>query len=168
MPSQKGFLKRVFNLLDPQENRILESIKRITLFQDLSESDLQSMAKKCHIRHFNIEEEIYPEESPAAALYFIISGSVGIFKKRRSNMTDRIQVLHTGQFFGDSSLVNSNPRKNSTKALEKTQVLVLFRTDFEMMERTRPKLAGSSCSKTAGRGFRGGASPAMGFSWRLR
>jgi len=138
---QKGVLKYITNLFDHKEDKIIESIKRYALFQDLSDRDIRAFAEKCYIRHFNIEEEIYPEESPATAIYFIISGSVGIYKKRRSNVTDRIQVLHAGKFFGDAALVNSDPRVHSTKAMEKTDVLVLFKTDFDLMEKIRPQLA---------------------------
>jgi signal-transduction protein with cAMP-binding, CBS, and nucleotidyltransferase domain len=141
MTPRKSFLTRIIRLLDPNQDRIVESIKRIPLFQGFSDGDIEALAKRCHVRHFNIEEEIYAEGSPATALYFIISGSVGIYKKRRCQVTDRIQVLHDGKFFGDSSLINDEPRKNSTKAMEKSLVLVLFKTDFDVLEQTRPRLA---------------------------
>ncbi|MBN1561820.1 cyclic nucleotide-binding domain-containing protein [candidate division KSB1 bacterium] len=138
---RNGLVKKIIRLLDHRENRIVESIKRISLFQNFSDGDIQALAERCHIRYFNSEEEIYAEGSPATALYFIISGSVGIYKKRRSHVTDRIQVLHAGTFFGDSSLVSEEPRKNSSKAMEKSLVLVLFKTDFDRLEQMRPRLA---------------------------
>lgn len=141
MTPRKSLFKQVIHLLDQKENKIVESIKRLPLFQALPEGDVHTLAKKCHIRHFAIEEEIYTEDTPATALYFIISGSVGIYKKRRSQVTDRIQVLQAGKFFGDSSLVSDEHRKNSAKAMEKTLVMALFKTDFELLERTRPRLA---------------------------
>lgn len=137
----KFSLKAFLNFWEPKKDKIVESIKRFPLFYDFDDNDIRILAKKCYIRHFNTEEEIYAEGSPAAAIYFIIFGSVGIYKKRRSRVTDRIQVVQSGKFFGETSLVNAALRKHSVKAMEKTDVLVLFKTDFELLEQTHPRLA---------------------------
>ncbi len=134
-------VKSLKSFWEPGEDKIAQGIKRIPLFYDFSESDIHSLAKRCYIRHFRAEEEIYAEASPAAALYFIVSGSVGIYKKRRSNVTDRIQVIQSGKFFGEAALVTETPRQHSVKAMEKTEVLVLFKTDFDVLEQSNPKLA---------------------------
>ena len=97
-------LEQIFHFLNPQEDKIVESIKRLPLFQDFDERDIRILAEKCYIRFFGPEEEIYAEESPGAAIYFIVYGSVGIYRKRRSNVTDRIQVIKAGAFFGESAL----------------------------------------------------------------
>lgn len=134
-------LEQIFHFLNPQEDKIVESIKRLPLFQDFDERDIRILAEKCYIRFFGPEEEIYAEESPGAAIYFIVYGSVGIYRKRRSNVTDRIQVIKAGAFFGESALVTEAPRRHSVKAMEKTQVLVLFKTDFERLEQIHPRVA---------------------------
>ncbi len=137
----KFSITSLFNFWHVREDKIIAGIKRFPLFYDFDENDIRVLATRCYIRHFNAEEEIYAENSPAAAIYFIVFGSVGIYKKRRSHVTDRIQVIHSGKFFGESSLVNSSSRKHSIKAMEKTEVLVLFKTDFQHLEETHPKLA---------------------------
>jgi CRP-like cAMP-binding protein len=134
-------LQQIFNFLNPKEDKIVESIKRFPLFQSFAERDIQILAQRCYVRFFAPEEEIYAEESPGAAIYFIVYGSVGVYRKRRSNVTDRIQVIKAGAFFGESALVNEAPRRHSVKAVEKTEVLVLFKTDFERLEQTHPRLA---------------------------
>ncbi len=133
--------KSILNFWEAKDDKIIAGIKRFPLFYDLTEGDMRELAKKIYIRHFDAEEEIYAEASPSAAIYFILSGSVGIYKKRRSNITDRIQVVQSGKFFGESALVTSSSRKHSVKAMEKTQALVLFKTDFSELEQTHPKLA---------------------------
>lgn len=126
---------------DQDNDKIVKCIKQFPLFHDLRGSEIHILAGKCYIRHFSAEEEIYAENTPSAAIYFIIYGSAGLYKKRRSKMTDRIQVVHAGKFFGESALVDNSPRRHSVKALEKTEVLVLFQSDFDILERQHPRLA---------------------------
>ncbi|MBN1480759.1 cyclic nucleotide-binding domain-containing protein [candidate division KSB1 bacterium] len=134
-------LKQFFRIDDQENNKVIEGIKRIPLFHDFREREIRILAHKCYIRHFAAEEEIYSENSPSAAIYFVVFGSVGMYKKRRSKITDRVQVVHAGKFFGETALVNDSPRRHSVKAMEKTEVLVLFQSDFKVLEQQYPGLA---------------------------
>ena len=138
---KKKVLETFFQILDHKDEKIVKSLRALSFFKHLSDKELRILAKKCYIRYFQPEEEIYPENSPAAAVYFVVSGSVGMFKKRRSEITDRVQVIRSGMFFGDASIVGETTRKHSAQALEKTQTIVLFKSDFDEMELTAPQLA---------------------------
>lgn len=139
--SKSSWLKNILQALNHQDEKTVHNLRRFPPFQALSDGDIQALARRCHIRHFNAHEEIYAEKSPAAAVYFIIYGSVGLYKKRRSKMTDRLQAVKAGQFFGESALIQNAPRTQSVKALEKSQVIVLFQTDFAELEYSHPRLA---------------------------
>ena len=88
-----------------------------------------------------MDETIYTEGSPPAAAYFIVSGSVGLYKKRRSQQTDRVQHIPAGKFFGDAAFYAETERKTSAVALEDTIAIVLFKSDFETLVRKHPSLA---------------------------
>jgi len=138
---KNSLLKNLAQISNQQDDKTVSSLRRFPPFSGLSESDIRVLAKRCYIRHFNAEEEIYAEKSPAAAVYFIIYGSIGLFIKRRNNVTDRVQAIKAGNFFGETSLVHETPRKQSAKALEKTLVIVLFKSDFQALEQSHPRLA---------------------------
>jgi CRP-like cAMP-binding protein len=83
-----------------------------------------------HHRSFIEHEVIYPVNSPAAAAYYVIEGSVGIFKACDRNVPERIAYVRPAQWFGYSALVNEKDRDCTARALEKTNCLVLFKDDF--------------------------------------
>jgi CRP-like cAMP-binding protein len=83
-----------------------------------------------HVRYFVAHEEVYPASSPTAAAYYIIEGSVGVFQLNENNMPERIAYHKPQQWFGYSALLDDSMRDKSSKALEHTCCLVLFRTDY--------------------------------------
>lgn len=141
MAQKQAWFQKIAKILDHQDEKTVQNLRRFPPFEAVSENDIQTLAKRCHIRHFNAQEEIYAEKSPSAAVYFIIYGSIGLYKKRRNKVTDRVQAVAAGNFIGETSLVKNTPRTHSAKALEKTQVIVLFQSDFEDLEYARPRLA---------------------------
>jgi CRP-like cAMP-binding protein len=138
---KNSWLQNILQIINHQDEKTVHNLRRFPPFQAIADSDIQALAKRCHIRHFNGHEEIYAEKSPSAAVYFIIYGSIGLYKKRRNSMTDRVQAIKAGHFFGESSLIQNIPRTHSAKALEKTQVIVLFQADFKDLEFSHPRLA---------------------------
>ncbi len=135
-----SWFKNILQVLNHQDEKTVYNLRRFPSFESFSESEIQALAKRCYIRHFAAQEEIYAEASPSAAIYFIIYGSIGLFKKRRK-VTDRVQAVAAGKFFGESALIDDLVRKHSAKALEKTQVIVLFKSDFIDLEQSHPRLA---------------------------
>lgn len=141
MTPKKSWLKNLMQMSDQQDDKTVASLQRFPPLADLSENEIRALAQKCYIRHFSADEEIYAEKSPPAAVYFIIYGSIGLFIKRRNTMTDRVQAIKAGNFFGETSLVHEAPRKQSARALEKTLVIALFKSDFQDLEQSHPRLA---------------------------
>jgi CRP-like cAMP-binding protein len=92
--------------------------------------DKRLLSKLLHIRFFAVHEEVYPASSPAVAAYYIIEGSIGVFRINDNNMPERIAYHKPQQWFGYSAFLNDDLRDTSTQALEQTRCLVLFRTDY--------------------------------------
>lgn len=141
MAAKKNWLKILAHAFDHQDEKMIQSLRRLAAFETLSETDINALAKRCHIRYFSAQEEVYAEKSPSAAVYFIVNGSIGLYKKRKSQATDRVQAVSAGHFFGESALIEKAVRTHSAKALEKTQVIVLFQSDFAELETVHPHLA---------------------------
>jgi CRP-like cAMP-binding protein len=92
--------------------------------------ELAILATLFQHRSYHEHDEIYSMNSPAAAAYYVIEGSVGIFKKCDGNTPERIAYIRPAQWFGYSALVCDKDRDAAARALEKTSCFVLFTTDF--------------------------------------
>lgn len=137
----KSLYKSIQKTVDNQDEQKIQRLRRFTLFESFSDHHIQVLSQTCFVRQFNAEESIYHEGSPAVAIYFILDGSVGLYQKRRSQQTDRVHLLQAGKFFGDAALFTAHARQHSAKALEKTQLLVLFKSDYDHLAASLPHLA---------------------------
>jgi CRP-like cAMP-binding protein len=137
----KSLFKSIRQTAAFQDEQKLDRLRQFPLFESYSDHYIQVLSQTCFVRQFNAEESIYHEGSPAVAMYFVLEGSVGLYQKRRSQQTDRIQLVQSGKFFGDASLFTTRERQHSAKALEKTQLLVLFKTDYDQLTTSQPQLA---------------------------
>lgn len=74
---------------------------------------------------------------PDDNMYFVLSGDVGIFKKR-GGVDHEMERLSTGSFFGEMALINERPRLATARVLSREARLA--RMNREMLL----KLAGVS------------------------
>jgi CRP/FNR family transcriptional regulator, dissimilatory nitrate respiration regulator len=137
----KSIFKSLRQTADFQDKQKIQLLRHFPLFESYSDRHIQVLSQTCFVRQFNVEEFIYHEGSPAVAMYFVLDGSVGLYQKRRSQQTDRIHLVQSGAFFGDASLFTARERQHSAKALEKTQLLVLFKSDYDQLAASQPQLA---------------------------
>lgn len=83
-------------------------------------------------------QELFQEGAPPDdTMYFLLSGEVGIFKKRPEGER-RINSLSAGSFFGEMALVNSRPRLATARVISSRARVAVMNKDILL------KLAGSS------------------------
>lgn len=94
-------------------------LKKLRLFSDLDLEILLAIAEKLHEDEYEKEEKVFTPAQVANRIYLIASGSVQIFDEQRRLLCE----LGTGDYFGDESLFNEQPR--SYIAICKTDTLFL-------------------------------------------
>jgi CRP/FNR family cyclic AMP-dependent transcriptional regulator len=65
------------------------------------------------------------------SLYCILSGRVKVFLNDDEGKEVILNVQGPGEYFGELALLDSGPRSASVMALEKCQLMVISKTDFE-------------------------------------
>jgi CRP-like cAMP-binding protein len=84
-------------------------------------------------------EIIFYERQPGAGMYIIKKGLIKLTKTVNEERV-KISELKDGEFFGEMSLLDEYPRSAEATAVEKTEVLGIFRPDlFDLIE-SNPKL----------------------------
>src|SRR5947208_246763 len=112
----------------PELDRI-QFLKTVPFFDQLSNRQLKTVSDIMFERTYDIDESIFEEGQPGAALFLILDGKIAI-EICRETSTTRLAVLDRGAFFGEMALLDETPRSATASALERTRTLALYRNDL--------------------------------------
>lgn len=113
-------------------------LQRVPLLAALTDSDRQTLARSASRRRYRRGDIIFQKDDPGHSLFIVARGSVRIYVPSTQGADLTLAVMGPGQFFGDLSLLDGRPRSASAAALGDTHVVVLERSDFVAVIRTRP------------------------------
>lgn len=99
-------------------------LKRVRLFSDLDLEILLAIAEKLHEDAYEKEEKVFTSGQVANRIYLIVSGSLQIFDEEKRPLCE----LGPGDFFGDESLFNEQPRSYAVICKTDTLFLTLSRS----------------------------------------
>lgn len=105
-------------------------LKKVSIFTEVSEEELKGLAASLHVRHFEHDEVILSREEKGDALFLIDKGKVKIALYGANGREMILAILGPGQFFGEMSLFDRNPRSAYVIAMENTSIYVLPRRDL--------------------------------------
>jgi CRP/FNR family transcriptional regulator/CRP/FNR family cyclic AMP-dependent transcriptional regulator len=92
-------------------------LKKMRLFSELDLEILLAIAEKLHEDDYDKDEKVFTPGQVANRIYLIAEGAVQIQNEQRKVLSE----LNTGDYFGDESLFNDQPR--SYAAVCKTDTL---------------------------------------------
>jgi CRP/FNR family transcriptional regulator/CRP/FNR family cyclic AMP-dependent transcriptional regulator len=124
-------------------------IRSVSLFKGLRERELKSIAKRCVERSFQPGETIVKEGKTGVGFYLIADGSVEVQRKGKT-----ISGLKKGDFFGEMTLIDDQPRSADVVAITPTTCYVLVAWAFLGLVRSDPDI-GVSLMKELVRRLRG-------------
>ena len=123
----------------PEMDRI-QFLKTVPFFDELSNRQLKSVSDIMFERTYDVDESIFEEGQPGAALFLLLDGKVAVEVVRESS-TKRLAVLERGAFFGEMALLDETPRSATARALERTRTLALYRNDLSGLVQRDAKMA---------------------------
>jgi CRP-like cAMP-binding protein len=113
----------------------------ITLFSRLSPDELAMVAKRLKRRVFEAGESIFEQGERGDAMFIIRAGRVRIYSAGEGGTELTLNVYGGGDFFGEFSLIDGEPRSASAEAIEKTESLVLQHKDLIAILSDHPQIA---------------------------
>ena len=93
-------------------------LKKVSLFSNLSEAHLDSIAEFCAERSFKEGDIVVKQGDSGIGLYIIGSGKMKIVKETAGGEKLDIAELGPGDFFGEMAVLDSAPRSADVIALE--------------------------------------------------
>ena len=128
-------------LLDPEFDRKREFLQRVSLFKGISRREFGTLFRSLIVRHYPTGDMLCREGDIGRALFLIESGEVEVVRKTHDGILRRVSVLKGGDYFGEMSLIDEQPRTASVVALEPVCVYLLYRTEIEKLTREAPHIA---------------------------
>ena len=110
----------------------VQILKRVELFNGLSNSELEAVAAICRERRLNPSEVIARQGEPGDEFYIITDGFVEIVSEGKPEKV--IVHLGKGQSIGEMSLIDQGPRSATMRAAgEPAIVQTITQTDFDKL-----------------------------------
>jgi CRP-like cAMP-binding protein len=120
---------------------VIEPLRRVPLFAHLSDVELDRVRQAVREKDYPKGSVILFEHDPGDALYVVITGQVKVVLIAEDGREVILALLNEGDFFGEMSLIDDQPRSAHVIATEPSRLLVLRRDDFHACMDDMPRIA---------------------------
>ena len=126
-------------------------LKRVSIFADLDDRGLDDLERLFVPHSYGKDAIVVGHEEAGDALYIIASGRAKAVLLGESGREMILYLFRPGDFFGEMSILDNQPRSATVQAVEDTTVLVLKREAFLRHLRDYPQTAISVLQEMTGR-----------------
>ncbi len=134
------------------DNNVCGLLKGVDLFSELTEEQLGLLANLVVVQDFNRDETVVLEgDCSMKALYLIASGTVQVYMTGIDGRETILSFLERGDFFGEMSLIDGEPRSASVRTVTDAQLMIIHREPFLTLIRQTPEIAMSLLSEMSKR-----------------
>lgn len=124
------------------DSNVVGLLKGVELFSELNEEQLAMLADLVVVQDFNRDETVVLEgDDSMQALYLIASGSVQVYITGVDGRETILSFLERGDFFGEMSLIDGEPRSASVRTVTDAQMMIIHRESFLTLIRQTPEIA---------------------------
>ncbi len=120
---------------NPDKEVLLRFLGQVSLFRKAGEPILTKLADKIQFTSFGENETVIRKGDPGASMYIIFSGKLKVHDGEH-----QVATLQTGDFFGELSLLDSEPRSMSVTAVELSLLGSINREDFYEVLQKYPEI----------------------------
>jgi CRP/FNR family transcriptional regulator, cyclic AMP receptor protein len=119
-----------------------ELLRRIHLFSDLTDRESDTILDLMHEKAVAKGTTVFHQGDGGGGLYLLLAGSVKISRTGRDGRDVTVAMLHEGNFFGEMSLLDGQPRSASAITTQATRLLVLDREHFQRYVLSQARIVG--------------------------
>ena len=118
----------------------IEFLRRLSLFADLPEADLQALYQRAEPMTLPSGEWLMREGEIGDALYVVLEGGIEI-TKRSGEQAVVLAVRGPGEVIGELALLEQTPRSASGRAVQEARLLRIGKEAFKQMLAASPSAA---------------------------
>ena len=116
-------------------------LAQVSIFQGLPRETLADLAKRVWHKQAEAGSVIVSQEDAGDALFVIAKGKVKVVLYGETGREIILSMLKAGDFFGEMSLLDSQPRSDNVVAVEDSELLCLDREGFQTHLLANPSTA---------------------------
>ena len=125
---------------ETKEIQLNTHLKGVPLFSNLSDRQLNILYKAGVINKSEKGNIIVHQHEPGDTFYIVISGRAKVTLLHEDGKEIVLSVLKEGDFFGELSLLDNEPRSANVIIVEDTALFSLTRTQFYQLISARPNI----------------------------
>jgi len=127
----------------------IKNLKKILLFSDLSDSELETLRSFTHLKKFNKGEILFFETEPYQGLYCLLDGCVKLYKISKEGREHIVHIIHPGNTFAEVPIFENNENVikdntfypvNAMSIEDFTEVLIVSAKPFLELLKDTPDL----------------------------
>ena len=123
------------------ERSIIDVLKEVPIFEELSNREIQNIARIAYQRQYSTGEVIIHEGQSAAGMYIMVEGQAEVTKALEDGTILHLTTLENSGLFGDVGLLDSSPRTATVRATRDSSLLGFFRPELLELMNSNPRLA---------------------------
>ena len=120
---------------------VVELLRRVPLFSELSGSELERVAQVAVPRSFPTDTRVFHEGDPGDACYIVREGSCRVTREHPDGRAITLATLGPGAIFGELAMLDGESRSASVETTESTELLALPASDMRALIRSHPEMA---------------------------
>src|SRR3954469_15558661 len=125
--------------LKPEQS--IDTLRRVAIFADLSEPELQFLAEKAVPRDLEPGELVFSEGEPCAGLFVVESGSLRIFKSSAGGREQVLSIEGPGSSVAELPVFDGGNYPASVSAIDEATLLFVSKQDFHSLCLAHPQVA---------------------------
>lgn len=113
----------------------------VALLQGLAPSELEELAKAARFQQFEPDSVVLDRQSDCRGVYLVVDGAVDVVNFSAQGREIAYARLRAGDFFGELSAIDGEPRSANVVAHSACRIAVIPREVFHDLLRHRPDVA---------------------------
>jgi CRP-like cAMP-binding protein len=113
----------------------IEQLRNIGLFGALSDSALEHLLSTLSVVNPSVGDPLFREGDIADDMYVVLDGEIEVLKRSHRGSESRVAMLGPGDWFGEMSLVDVQPRSASVRAIAPSRLLRITAADLDSLYR---------------------------------
>ena len=105
-------------------------LKSVPMFSGFSQDQLRALGAMIMRRGAPRGSTVMREGDAADCLYVVVTGRLKVLMGEADGKETILSIIGAGEFFGEMSLIDDNPRSATVTAIEPCELLAITRRDF--------------------------------------
>jgi CRP/FNR family transcriptional regulator, cyclic AMP receptor protein len=110
-------------------------LRAIGLFAALPNEVLDHLAATLELRAFSAGDVVFQEGDTSRDMFAVLGGEMEVLKHSRLGREARVALLGPGDWFGEMSIVDVQPRSASVRVLSPSRLVRMTAADFDALYR---------------------------------